>query len=822
MKRLYDCLAVCRKEEEVKAEFCKFFKMKIFALKAIDHYTPGTLFEFKYDRNFRNPANVAHVLAQTMYYARLLKYGLTKYPLPPYLCVVDRNEAFFVETREFAAFYASKSAKYDWDRAASTPCPNLVADIGAHLVRHPVYVQDLAKEAEEAQFVEQCRRRILAQATFDDLLDRKTITEENFIDVFAYWDSLFGKYVQNGRKSSEYFLADIERGKARPSPSGEVLFNVEDDTWIRKNLQPKAYAHFWQNYEHVDARAVVQIRQKYDRLTEDVRRRFTGEFYTPVGFASKALDYLSRELGREWWKSGEYRLWDMAAGTGNLEFGLPAAALPYCYLSTLEESEAQYCQKIFPSATCFQYNYLEDDIATLAGGLDFGAPRKMPAKLAADLKDPKVKWIVFINPPFATANSAGGETGKASKGGVSMTPLRAWMAQEGYGEASRELFTQFLFRISKEFAGRTAHLGLFSKLKYLNSNNDQKIRDGFFRYAYRRGFVFPIRCFHGAKGNFPVGFLVWDLAQRRALSEQEITLDVFNGDLEKVGTKTVPCVSRSAMLNKWCPRPRWDGHSVMPPFSSALKQCVGNKDVRDHIADGFLFSMASLGDDFQHTNLVYILSTPCASAGAFSVTPENFERAMVLHAVKKIPAPTWTNDRDAFYAPRCAPGAAFVSDCVVWSAFAPSNYAVSLTDVPYKGRVYQIRNSLFPFAFADACAWDCPLGDIAAQFAGREDDRYLARWLKGRDLSSEARNVLDAARALYQRFYADILDTNWVDCRIRTWDVGLYQVVQSVKGTGVAAGELAALRAAHMALRAKLLPQIYDLGFVNPDVTYFA
>ena len=61
MKHLYDSLCPCQKEEEVKAEFCKFFKMKIFALRGIDHYTEQVLFEFKYDRNFRNPENVARV-----------------------------------------------------------------------------------------------------------------------------------------------------------------------------------------------------------------------------------------------------------------------------------------------------------------------------------------------------------------------------------------------------------------------------------------------------------------------------------------------------------------------------------------------------------------------------------------------------------------------------------------------------------------------------------------------------------------------------------------------------------------------------------------
>ena len=42
VKHLYDSFRGCAKEEEVKAEFCKFFKMKIFALRGIDHYTGGS------------------------------------------------------------------------------------------------------------------------------------------------------------------------------------------------------------------------------------------------------------------------------------------------------------------------------------------------------------------------------------------------------------------------------------------------------------------------------------------------------------------------------------------------------------------------------------------------------------------------------------------------------------------------------------------------------------------------------------------------------------------------------------------------------------
>ena len=871
MKHLYDSLCPCQKEEEVKAEFCKFFKMKIFALRGIDHYTEQVLFEFKYDRNFRNPENVARVLAQTMYYARLLKYGagLTKYPLPPCICVVDKNEAFFAETKDYAKFYAAKGDRYDWDRAPSTPCPKLVGDVLEFLTQRRrgaenaeginlPYLYDLANPAEEEQLVAKCHDLLVTQTTFLDLLDKKAITEENFLDVFDYWDGLFGPYVRNGRKSSEYFFADIEEGKSIVAQNGQVLFSVSGaEGFIPKTLQPDKYRHFWQNYEKVPALGMARIRQKADRLTEDFRRRFHGEFYTPVDFAAKGLEYIERTVGREWWKTGKFRLWDMAGGTGNLEFELPSSALPYCYISTLEAEDAKYCQKIFPAATCFQYDYLADDIPALAGQMTFGQTLKMPPNLVADLANPEITWIILINPPFAMASVVGDVLGKTSKDSVSMTPIREWMHQEGYGEASRELFTQFLFRISKEFKGKQAHLCMFSPLKYINSNNDQKIRDGFFLYEYECGFIFPSKAFQGTHAQFPVGFLVWNLAKKKHLSQQTIALDVFNLEVEKIGTKDVPSVSRDQLLNKWCPRPKWDGKSVMPMFSSALKLQPENKDPRDHIAPGFLLSLSCGRDDFQHQNMVFMLSSPYASAGAFSVTPDNFERAMVLYTVKKLPEKNWMNDKDAFYAPttpdipvnpvneNSASSASpclcvdnpidpatglpdeFVTDCVVWAAFSNKNNCVSLRNVQYKGKVWQIANQMYPFLLDEVRQWPCAHGDIAAQLAAANEDRFLAKWLAARVLSPEARAVLDAARTLYREFYANLTSTPWMDWKIETWDVGFYQIRNAMKDLCASVSPcentnpLVALRAAHDALRAKLLPQVYSLGFLNPDVEYF-
>ncbi len=136
------------------------------------------------------------------------------------------------------------------------------------------YIYDLTNPAEEEQFVKKCRDHLLAQMTFFEFLDKKAITEENFLDVFDYWDGLFGAYVRNGRKSSEYFLSDIEQGKSIVAQDGQVLFSVPGaEGYIPKMLQPEKYRHFWQSYEKVPPPGMTRIRQKADRLTEDFRRR---------------------------------------------------------------------------------------------------------------------------------------------------------------------------------------------------------------------------------------------------------------------------------------------------------------------------------------------------------------------------------------------------------------------------------------------------------------------------------------------------------------------------------------------------------------------
>ena len=176
-KRLYDVLSSCKKEEEVKEQFVKFFKIKLNALKQIDHYSEEILYEFKLNKNFRNIHNIATVIAQTMYYARALKYGKIPNPLSPIICIVDK-----VETKKFQKFYSSE--KYDWDRCASCPDPKLVVAIEQFDLIRDIHIYNFSNPQEELSFIEHQREFATKQLKLFADLDKKSINEDNFLDVY--------------------------------------------------------------------------------------------------------------------------------------------------------------------------------------------------------------------------------------------------------------------------------------------------------------------------------------------------------------------------------------------------------------------------------------------------------------------------------------------------------------------------------------------------------------------------------------------------------------------------------------------------------------
>lgn len=822
LEALHGKLQRAKTEEDVKGAWTKCLDLEYDTADDIDLYTPQVIFEFKYGADLLKLHNAAPVIAQTLYYLRRLKRGLGSKGIPAAFALIDRSSVVLGQVGDWRDVFIDEEERFDWDLRPSSPDPRLVATILGHPAFRAVQAFSMESTEQAAAALRALDKHFGPQAAFD-FGDKKIITEENFEDVFTYWNEVFGESVRNGFKSSRYFVNDIQQGRTQVvATEGKVYFQVGPEEVRIKRILADDYSRFWSLYDKVTNPEITRgILAKIDRLTEEVERRKHGEFFTPLPFARKALEYIEHELGHRWWERGDVRVWDMAAGTGNLEYHLPAQAWPCVYLSTLYNEDVEHCQRLFPGASVFQYDYLNDDIGNLftgddgqpQPGFDFNDGRtwKLPERLRLDLANPQLRWVILINPPFATAQQ-GGASG-ANKADVSKTLVRRQMHQDDLGEVSRELFSQFLFRIRREFAGRQAYLGLFSKIKYLNATNDQKLRDSVFRFAYRRGFIFSSVNFSGTSrtGQFPVGFLLWHLSTDLALEDQIVTVDVFDTKVQKTGVKLIASEHRDSFLSKWVTRPA--GIAKFPPFSSAITIKTTGPDLRDRISQGFLGSLMCAGNDLQHQNMTALLSGPYASAGGHSITEENFAKSLVVHAVRRLPKAEWHNDRDPFLQPNVDLPIEFIHDCVIWSLFTNSNATVAMRDVSYDGQTWQIHNHFFPLLLSTLRGWSVGDQDISLQLPTAED-RFVATWLASHTLSLEAQNLLEAGVAVYRAYFEALHTLRTSKFKIDSWDAGWWQIRNAMEDRQVGANQLTACKVAADTLKAKMLPQVFLLGFL--------
>lgn len=805
-------LAKAKTEEEVKHAYADHFGLDYHTEFHHDLYSPEIFFEFKFARSLQKRESRAAVLAQVIYYVRGLRLGYAEKVVPPVICVADGRHAFFTETIRWKRFYTNEG-KYDWELAPSTPDRKMVDDLAAFAETNLVKVFDLMEETEYELFSELLRQHRTTQLELDFRV-KKLITEDNFEEVFDYWHKCFGDAVRNGTKSSRYFLCDIQKDRSLcDRKENKVVFLIGPNEQRAKKILPQEYEFFWSNYEKItDPGAVRNILAKVDRLTDEPIRRFTGEFFTPVPFARKANRCLEKVIGAKWW-TRNYRLWDMAAGTGNLEWFLPADSYKSMYLSTLHTEDTQHCRRAFPGATVFQYDYLNDDVEAVFDDKSlFSKERKLPANLQNDLANPDIKWIIFINPPFATSQKAGYSGG--SKRHVSETKIRPLMHQWGLGEVSRELFAQFLFRIRQEFAGKKARLGLFSTLKYLNANNDQKFRDKVFQFAFEDGFLFSSATFSGTRqaSSFPVGFLVWDLARHKKLEGQKMEVTVLDEETNKVGRKVLVAENRSRFLSKWIER--LPATEVLPPLGGAITVKGNNHDVRDRVARGFLASLMCKGNDVQNHNNVALLSGPYVSAGALSIVAENFDQAMVVHAVRKSVKKSWLNDRDQFLQPEKKPGLSFVRQCAVWSFLADSNQTASLRNIAYKGETFQIINHFFPFKNSAVRKWNISDSEIARSLERDSADRFVSQWIAGQKLDAGSAQLIELAREIYKTFFKNFKDLPSAKYKVEHWDAGWWQIKKCIMEAGLEQDRLAEIEEIRKKMAAEISEQAMDLRII--------
>jgi hypothetical protein len=489
--RLYEKLQQASSEEDVKDAYIKALGLKQYQKNLIDIQTREIWFEAKDNSKVSTYA----MFTQLMHY---VQQALNKGEyIPPFLCVIDTQKAAIMKSADVLPFLEKKTIK--WGKSASGYTPEALDAISAHI---GTYFVSFKLETHEEEFVSTIKNAIKN----GDII-RSQITPDNLKQVFDKWVLMIGREIK-GVTADDYallFFADIMHDGTLSTHDGltaELLHKNSAPVFslggkIYELGNKEGYRQFWAIY-HKPPRQEYRnyLLERRDSLIPIDERSFKGAYYTPLAVVDKAYDKLTETLGNNWQK--DYIVWDMCCGVGNLE--VKHSNPRNIYMSTLDQADVDVMKatKTCVAATRFQYDYLNDDINDL-GQIDYSLTNKLPEGLRKAIADGK-KILVLINPPYAEAGT-GIDSG--NKEGVATTKMSMHMPDYGY--ATRELFVQFIARISQELPNAT--LAIFSKLKYVNAPNFEKFRE-LWSAAYLGGFVVHSKAFDGLKGDFPIGFLI--------------------------------------------------------------------------------------------------------------------------------------------------------------------------------------------------------------------------------------------------------------------------------------------------------------------------
>ena len=829
--KLYDKLQLAKTEEDVKDAYIQALGLKGYSKNLIDIQTKEIWFEAK--DGYRH--STYQMFTQLLHYVQqALNQG--DY-IPPFLCVIDTKKAAIMKTADALPLLNNKKQPIKWGKSASGYTQEALDVVSAYI---GTYIVSFKIETHEEEFISTIKSAIKN----GDII-RTQITPDNLKQVFDKWVKMVGEEIQ-GVAKDDYallFFADIMSDgivSTHANLPAELLHKNNAPVFslggkIYELGSKEGYRQFWAIYDRPPKQEYRNyLLERRDSLIPIDERSFKGAYYTPLAVVDKAYDKLTETLGNNWQR--EYIVWDMCCGVGNLE--VKHSNPRNIYMSTLDQADVDVMKatKTCVAATRFQYDYLNDDI-TDEGTIDYTLTNKLPEGLRKAIAEGK-KILVLINPPYAEAanpdNIATSEKAE-SKIGVSKTKIGKLMDTKGY--AARELFVQFLVRISKEIP--TATVAMFSTLKYVNAPNFELFRDEW-NAKYLGGFVVHNRAFDGLNGNFPIGFLIWktnnapSLRGTKQSTFDTIDVEVLDKNAKPIGEKSFYNIPNELLLSNWIKRTKANNVDAVP-LKNAVSPTTNTKDVRGtKWADGAIGSMICKGSDLQNAGTATaLMSSGYCSAGAFFVTEENLWQAAIIYTVRRIIKPTWLNDRDQFLQPDKPLSDEFKSDCLIWMLFNGSNLTASADGLEWNGKTWSIVNHFIPFTEAEVGSPDRFESDFMVQYSlpnpseggayesedTSEDDRELKANIF-KKASPLGRLVGLEGKKLWQAYFAHT-DVKAVreELKLNRADVGWYQVRKALQARN-ASGDFVPVNfkpfeEAYKALTEKLQPMVYELGFLK-------
>lgn len=795
--KLFERLHHATSEEDVKDIYIKAIGLKEYQKNLIDIQTKEIWFEAKQHSKLSS----YEMFTQLMHY---VQDALNKGDyIPPFLVVMDTKKAAIMKSVDVLPFLAKKTIK--WGKSASGYTQDALDAISAHIGTHFV---SFKIETHEDEFINTVKNAIKN----GDII-RTPITPDNLKQVFDKWVAMIGREIK-GVAEENYallFFADIMHDGTVSThqnlpaellhKNGAPVFSLNNINYELGNKE--GYRQFWAIYNKPPkAEYHNYLLERRDSLIALDERSFKGAYYTPLIVVDQAYNKLEESLGVNWQRN--YIVWDMCCGVGNLE--VKHSNPRNIFMSTLDQADIDVMKatKTCVAAQRFQYDYLNDDINDF-GGIDYTISNKIPFGLRQAIAEGK-KILILINPPYAeAANSLGNE----AKTDVAATKVGRFMNKEAYGYAARELFIQFVARISKEMPNAT--LAMFSTLKYVNSPNFEKFRQ-VWNAEYLGGFIVHSKVFEGLNGNFPIGFLIWKTSQLGIAKKSiiDISVEVLNKNAEPIGEKHFYNLPNNQLLTNWISRQKPNKHEVIP-LINAVTPTTQTKGVRRTTwAVNAIGHMLSDSNDLQnslHTGLFSSVHS-IGHKGGFFVTTENLWQSAVVFSVRRLIKPTWLNDRDQFLQPIKLLSNEFKNDCLVWMLFNGSNLTASADDLDWNGRKWSIVNHFIPYTETEVNSPD------------RFESDFMVEYTRELEFSGEAKNILNQGKLLWQAYFDDIDVRSVRDkLKLNRPDVGWYQIRKALQLRNIS-GDSAIINfsnfeIAYKTLSEKLQPFVYEYGFLK-------
>jgi hypothetical protein len=487
-------------------------------------------------------------------------YDSGEFMPPPFIGCFDGKRIAFLPFHDILPIFAENDINWN-----ATPSNYLSDDFiktrkkVAHLVAKNIAVFDFDEDVAEIKAF------IKNNFVVGKLITKSPITKNNFPHIYYRWfDEVkptinistdeWIEFKRNGVLDLDFYMADMMSSGGNTIIEKLKIILQNDKYKLQEQIQGRlfsseidftdggiAYRQFWNKYE----RPPIEEYQQYiigrrDLLVPKNIREVKGSFFTPAVWVEKSQEYLANVFGVNW--QDEYIVWDCAAGTGNLLAGLTNKY--NLWASTIDQPDVDTMKALIDEGLnllaghVFKFDFLNDRFEDL------------PEELRKIVEDPekRKKLIMYINPPYAEVSS------KDIKGKVGVNKSKAHdKYSETIGTAGRELFALFLSRIYYEIPG--CKIGDFSTLKCLNGSAFINFRE-FFRAKLLKCFIVPAYTFDNVKGQFPIGFKIWDTEIKEKFNN--ITVDVIDADNNLIANKNFYSYSKNEFINKWINEKRFE------------------------------------------------------------------------------------------------------------------------------------------------------------------------------------------------------------------------------------------------------------------------